>query len=215
MTTLKKDRFDYRKMVSLLGETCFISKEEPKDVKAALLDEHRINAIQEESVQFENNDVWELVPLPYNYNVIGTKWIFKNKFDEFRNVTRNKNRLVAQGYTQIKGVDFEETFTPVARLEFIKLLLALACLLKFKLYHMNVKSSFLKGIIQEEVYVEQPKAWYERLKFFLLKNGYSREGVDNALFIKKEKGQLMVAQIYVEDIVEFEMSMVGLCVIDK
>ncbi|GAA0181582.1 hypothetical protein LIER_42280 [Lithospermum erythrorhizon] len=110
MTTRKKDRVDYRKMIGLLEETCFISKEEPKDVKAALIDEHWINAMQEELVQFEKNDVWELVPRPDNYNVIGTKWIFMNKSDELGNVTRSKARLVAQGNTQIKGVDFEKTF---------------------------------------------------------------------------------------------------------
>ncbi|GAA0163667.1 transmembrane signal receptor [Lithospermum erythrorhizon] len=218
MTTRKKDRVDYRKMVGLLGKTCFISKVEPKDVKAPVLDEHWINVIQEELVQFERNDIWELVPRLDNYNVIGTKWIFKNKSDELGNVTRNKARLVAHGYTQIEGVDFEEIFSPVARLEPIKLLLALACLLKFKLYQMDVKSAFLNGIVQEEVYVEHPKGfvdidrpdhvyrlkkalyelkqaprvWYERLKIFLLKNRYARGGVDNILFIKRERDQLML-----------------------
>ncbi|GAA0163416.1 hypothetical protein LIER_19290 [Lithospermum erythrorhizon] len=95
MTTRKKDRVDYRKMVGLLGETCFISKVEPKDVKTALLDEYWITAMQEELIQFDKNNVWELVPRPSGCNVIGTKWIFKNKLDESANVTRNKARLVA------------------------------------------------------------------------------------------------------------------------
>ncbi|GAA0155190.1 transmembrane signal receptor [Lithospermum erythrorhizon] len=198
-------------MVGLLGQTCFISKDEPKDVKATLLDEHWINAMQEELVQFEKNEVWELVPRPDDHNVIGTKWIFKNKFDEYENITRNKARLVVQGHTQIEGVDLDENFFPVARLEAIRLLICLACLLKFKPYQMDVKSAFLNGIVQEEVYVEQPKgfvdpsnlghvyrlkkalyglkqaprAWYERLTIFLLKNEYTRGRVDNTLFIKK------------------------------
>ncbi|GAA0141047.1 transmembrane signal receptor [Lithospermum erythrorhizon] len=227
ITTRKKDKDDYRKMARLLGETCFISKVEPKDVKAALLDEYWITAMQEELIQFDKNDVWELVPRPPGCNVIGTKWILKNKMDESGNVTRNKARLVAQGYTQIEGIDFEETFSPVAKLEAIRLLLSIACLLKFKLFQMDVKSAFLNGVVQEEVYVEQPKgfidvqypehvyklkkalyglkqaprAWYERLTVFLLNNGYTRGEVDNTLLIKREKNQMMVVQIYVDDIV--------------
>ncbi|GAA0161780.1 hypothetical protein LIER_18016 [Lithospermum erythrorhizon] len=90
--------------------------------------------MQEELIQFDKNDVWELVPRPPRCNVIGTKWIFKNKMDESGNVTRNKARLVAQGYTYIEGIDFEETFASVARLEAIRLLISIACLLKFKLF---------------------------------------------------------------------------------
>ncbi|GAA0160579.1 transmembrane signal receptor [Lithospermum erythrorhizon] len=225
--TRKTARVDYRKMAGLFAEACLVSKIEPKDVKAALLDECWISAMQEELLQFKRNDVWELVPQPTDHNVIGTKCIFKNKSDEHANVIRNKARLVAQGYTQVEGVDFEETFAPVARLEAIRLLLALACLLKFKLYQMHVKTAFLNGFVQEEVYVEQPKgfidsqypehvyklkkamyglkqaprAWYERLTIFLLKKGYVRGCVDNTLFIRKEVGKMMVTQIYVDDIV--------------
>ena len=80
------------------------------------------------------NDVWSLVSKPKDTNVIGTKWIFKNKSDVSCKITRNKARLVAQEYTQIKGIDFDETFAPVARMEFTRLLLAIACLLGFKLF---------------------------------------------------------------------------------
>ncbi|CAM8880080.1 unnamed protein product [Rhodiola kirilowii] len=90
--------------------------------------------MQEELGEFTRNSVWDLVPRPSGVNIIGTKWIFKNKTDESGNITRNKARLVAQGYTQIEGIDFEETFAPVARLEAIRLLLAVACYLKFKLF---------------------------------------------------------------------------------
>ena len=89
-------------------------------------------------------------------NVIGTKWVFRNKTNEEGNVIRNKARLVAQGYTQVEGVDFEEMFALVAYIESIQILLALACHLKFKLYHMDVKSTFLNGFLKEEVYVSQP-----------------------------------------------------------
>jgi hypothetical protein len=131
-----------------------VSKIEPKNVKEALLDEYWIHAMQEELTQFERNEVWDLVPRPKHVNVIGTKWVFKNKSNENGEVTRNKARLVAQGFTQIEGVDFGETFAHVARLESIRLLLAIACILKFKLFQMDVKSAFLNGYLHEEVYVE-------------------------------------------------------------
>jgi hypothetical protein len=90
-------------------------------------------------------------------NVIETKWVFKNKQEEDGEVVRNKARLVAQGYSQVEGLDFRETFDPVARLEAIRILLAFAAFKGFKLYQMNVKSTFLNGVIQEEVYVRQPQ----------------------------------------------------------
>ncbi|MCH80969.1 gag-pol polyprotein [Trifolium medium] len=186
----------------VVSNSCFVSKIEPKNVKEALQDEFWINAMQEELTQFERNEVWDLVPRPNDVNVIGTKWIFKNKSDENGTVTRNKARLVAQGFTQIEGVDFGETFAPVARLESIRLLRGIACILKFKLFQMDVKNAFLNGYLHEEVYVEQPKgfidpfqpshvyklkkalyglkqaprAWYERLTEFLVSNGYRKGG---------------------------------------
>ena len=117
--------------------------------------------MHEELHQFVRNDVWELVPRPEGVNVIGTKWIFKNNSDEHGTVIRNKSRLVAQGYTQVEGIDFDETFALVARLEFIRILLAIASHLNFKLYQMDVKSAFLNGMLQEEVYVEQPKGFVD------------------------------------------------------
>ena len=91
--------------------------------------------------------------------MIGTKWIFKNKSNEHGTVIQNKSRLVAQEYTQVEGIDFDKTFAPVARLESIRILLAIASHLNFKLYQMDVKSVFLNGMLQEEVYVEQPKVF--------------------------------------------------------
>jgi hypothetical protein len=117
--------------------------------------------MHDELHQFTRNEVWSLVPRPCDRNVIGTKWVFKNKSDEHGTVVRNKARLVAQGYTQVEGIDFDETFAPVARLESIRVLLAIACHLGFKLYQMDVKSAFLNGLLQEEVYVEQPKGFQD------------------------------------------------------
>ncbi|KAK6131685.1 hypothetical protein DH2020_034592 [Rehmannia glutinosa] len=168
--------------------------------------------------QFERNNVWNLVPRPESSNVIGTKWIFKNKTDE-----------------QVEGVDFDETFAPVARLESIRLLLAFACVLKIKLFQMDVKSfenpHFPNHVfkLKKALYglKQAPRAWYERLTTFLCDKGYKRGSVDKTLFIQKFKNGITIAQIYVDDIVfgstskqkldefieymssEFEMSMVG------
>ncbi|GJS41823.1 retrovirus-related pol polyprotein from transposon TNT 1-94 [Tanacetum coccineum] len=185
--------------------------------------------------------------------IIRTKWIYRNKLDENGVVSRNKARLVAQGYNQQEGIDYDKTYAPVARLESIRILLAYACALDFKLFQMDVKSSFLNGFINEEVFVEQPlgfidftkpnhvyrlkkalyglkqapKAWYDRLKAFLIKHDYTIGMVNNILFTKKRDSNLIIFQIYVDDIIfgstcqelcddfakimhdEFEMSMMG------
>ncbi|GJT86427.1 retrovirus-related pol polyprotein from transposon TNT 1-94 [Tanacetum coccineum] len=232
---------------------CFISTIEPKNVNEALTNDSWIVAMQEELNQFIANDVWELVPQPRNMTIIGTKWVFRNKLDENGIVSRNKARLVAQGYNQQEGIDYDETYAPVARLESIRILLAYACALDFKLFQMDVKSAFLNGFINEEVYVAQPlgfidfekpdhvyklkkalyglkqapKAWYDRLKAFLIKHEYKMGMVDNTLFTKKKSSNLIIVQIYVDDIIfgstcqdmcdefakimhdEFEMSMMG------
>ena len=117
--------------------------------------------MQEELEQFRRNEVWDLVPRPEGTNVIGIKWVYKNKSDEKRVVTRNKARLVAQGYTQIEGVNIDETFSPMAILESIRLLLGIACILKYKLFQMDVKSAFLNGYLNEEVFVEQTKGFVD------------------------------------------------------
>jgi hypothetical protein len=101
--------------------------------------------------QIEKNDTWKLVPRPKNKNVIGTKWVFRNKLNEYGQVTRNKARLVCKGYAQIEGIDFEETFALVSRMKEICLLLAYACSKNVKVYQMDVKSAFLNGELEEEV----------------------------------------------------------------
>ena len=101
--------------------------------------------MNEELDQIEKNHTWELVPRPHDKNVIGTKWIFKNKLNENGDVIRNKARLVCKGYAQQEGIDFEETFAPVARLEAIRMFLAFSSFQQIKVYQMDVKSSFLNG----------------------------------------------------------------------
>nr|GEY34423.1 putative ribonuclease H-like domain-containing protein [Tanacetum cinerariifolium] len=132
---------------------CFLSQEEPKRVHQALKDPSWIEAMQEELLQFKMQKIWILVDLPYGKREIGTKWVYRNKKDERGIVIRNKARLVAQGHTQEEGIDYEEVFAPVARIEAIRLFLAYASFMGFLVYQMDVKSAFLYGTIEEEVYV--------------------------------------------------------------
>nr|GEX32597.1 retrovirus-related Pol polyprotein from transposon TNT 1-94 [Tanacetum cinerariifolium]GEX38026.1 retrovirus-related Pol polyprotein from transposon TNT 1-94 [Tanacetum cinerariifolium] len=183
--------------------------------------------VEEETIEFVSNDVWELVPNPMNMTIIGTKWVFRNKLDENGVVSRKKARLVAQGYNQQEGIDYDETYAPVAILESIRILLAYACALDFKLFQMDVKSAFLNDFINKEVYVPQPsgfidfakpnhvyrlkkalyglkqapKAEYDRLKAFLIKHDYSMGMVDSTLFTKKKDPDLIIVQIYVDYII--------------
>jgi hypothetical protein len=183
--------------------------------------------MDEELDQIEKNDTWELVPRPKNKNVIDTKWVFKNKLNEDGHVTRNKARLVCKGYAQIEGIDFEETFSPVARMEAIHFLLAYACSKNVKVYHMDVKSYFLNGELEEEVYIEQPegfqlsentnyvcklkkalyglkqapRAWYSRLDKYLQQAGFRKGSADNNLYIKVSQGNILLIEVYVDDII--------------
>jgi hypothetical protein len=139
------------------SNTLFVALFEPRDVGHTFSDSSWVNAMHEELENFERNQIWTLVDPPRDVNVIGTKWVFKNKQGEDGEVMRNKARLVAQGYSQVEGLDFWETFAPVAHLEAIRILLAFAASKRFKLYQMDMKSAFLNGVIQEEVYIRQPQ----------------------------------------------------------
>ena len=112
--------------------------------------------MQNELNEFERNKVWDLVERPPDRTIIGTRWVFRNKLNEDGDIIRNKARLVAQGYNQEEGIDYDETFAPVARLESIRIMLAFASYMNIKLYQMDVKCAFLNGYLQEEVYVKQP-----------------------------------------------------------
>ncbi|GJS20339.1 putative ribonuclease H-like domain-containing protein [Tanacetum coccineum] len=224
---------------------CFLSQLEPTSIAKALEDPDWVAAMQEEMQQFINQKVWQLVPLPHGKHAIGTKWILKNKRDARGIVVRNKARLVAQGHRQEEGIDYDEVFAPVARIEAIRLFLAFASYMGFLVYQMDVKSAFLYGEIEEEVYVTQPKgfedpyfpkhvykvvkalyglhqaprAWYERLSAFLLQHNYRRGTIDKTLFIKKDSRDILLVQVYVDDIIfgstnktwceEFEVLMQG------
>ncbi|GJU55259.1 putative ribonuclease H-like domain-containing protein [Tanacetum coccineum] len=140
---------------------CFLSQFEPRKVTEALEDGSWVEAMQEELLQFKLQQVWVLVDLPNGAKVIGTKWVYRNKKDERGVVVRNKARLVAQGHRQEEGIDYDEVFAPVARIEAIRLFLAFASFMGFIVYQMDVKSAFLYGTIDEEVYVSQPPGFVD------------------------------------------------------
>ncbi|KAK9689748.1 hypothetical protein RND81_09G078400 [Saponaria officinalis] len=122
---------------------------EPANIKAALTDADWFNAMQEELGQLERNKVWHLEPRPKDRTVIGTRWVFRNKLDDGGNIVRNKARLVVQGYNQQEGIDYDETFASVARLEAICLFIAFAVHRRIKLFQMDVKTAFLNGYLEE------------------------------------------------------------------
>ncbi|GJT13733.1 putative ribonuclease H-like domain-containing protein [Tanacetum coccineum] len=154
-----------------------------------------IEAMQEELLQFQLQKVWTLVDLPNGKRAIRTKWVFRNKKDERGIVIRNKARLVVQGYTQEEGIDYDEVFAPVARIEAIRLFLAYASFMGFIVYQMNVKSAFLYGTIEEELL--EPRT----LSTYLIENGFRKGTIDKTLFIKKDKGDILLVQVYVDDII--------------
>ena len=125
----------------------FISLAEPKNVVEALKDPYWIIPMQEELHQFERNKVWRLVPKPKHKMAIGTKWVFRNKLDDTGAVTRNKARRVEKGYNQQEGIDYDETYAPFARIEAIRLLIAYVAHKGFKLYQVDMETTFLNGYL--------------------------------------------------------------------
>ncbi|GJX85599.1 retrovirus-related pol polyprotein from transposon TNT 1-94 [Tanacetum coccineum] len=183
----------------------FLTVVEPKTYKDALTQSCWIEAMQEELNEFERLEVWELVPRPDKVMVITLKWIYKVKLDELGGILKNKARLVARGYRQEEGIDFEESFASVARLEAIRIFLAFAAHMNMVVYQMDVKTAFLNGNLREEVYVSQPdgfvdldnpnhvyklkkalyglkqapRAWYDMLSSFLISQDFSKRNLGN------------------------------------
>nr|GFB32907.1 retrovirus-related Pol polyprotein from transposon TNT 1-94 [Tanacetum cinerariifolium] len=148
-------------------------------------------------IQTRNKSKETLVDCPKGVRPIGAKWVLKNKKYERGIVIRNKAMLVAQGNTQEEGIDYDEVFAPVARIEAIRLFLAYASFMGFTVYQMDVKSAFLYGTIDEEA----PRAWYGTLSKYLLKNGFQKGTIDQTLFIRKQREDFILVQVYVDDII--------------
>nr|GEX47604.1 retrovirus-related Pol polyprotein from transposon TNT 1-94 [Tanacetum cinerariifolium] len=189
-----------------------VSTAEPKNIKVAMADSAWIEAMQEELHQFDRLQVWELVDKPFVKSIIKLKWLWKNKKDEDQTVIHNKARLVAKGYSQEEGIDFEELFALVARLEAIWIFIAYVAHKSFPIFQMDVKTVFLNGPLKEEVYVAQPdgfvnpdhpekvyrlrkalyglkqapRAWYDELLKFLISKGFTKDA-DHAECIDSRK----------------------------
>jgi hypothetical protein len=180
--------------------------------------------MHEELEHFERNQVWEMVDPSLGCKPIGTKWVWKNKDEEKGEVVRNKSRLVAQGFRQKEGIDYEETFALIAHLEAIRILLGFSVA---KLHQTDVKSAFFNGVLEEEVYVRQPpgfesekyphrvyklrkalyglkqapRAWYGKLRGFLFERGFEMGKVDLTLYLLRQGRDILIVQVYVDDIV--------------
>nr|GEV29852.1 hypothetical protein [Tanacetum cinerariifolium] len=200
---------------------------EPKSVKEALIDPTWIESMQEELYQFIRLDVWELDPSVDGIKPLTLKWLFKNKHDEENMVIRNKTRLVVRGYHQEEGIDFEESFTLIARMEAIRIFLAYAAHKGFIVYQMDAKTALLHGSLKEDMYVCQPKgfidadhpshvyklkkalyvlkqaprAWYDELSTFLLQNGFFKGTIDPKLFTRRFDVDILVSN-YVNEILK-------------
>ncbi|KAJ9561899.1 hypothetical protein OSB04_007059 [Centaurea solstitialis] len=205
----------------------FLSQFEPTKTQDALSDPDWLRAMQEELAEFKRNKVWRLVERPIRISIIDLRWIFRNKKDENNFIIRNKAHLVAKGYRQQEGIDYDETFAPVARIEAIRIFFAYAAHKNMKVFQMDVKCAFLSRELQEVVYLEQPegfvdpkypedvyvvdkalyslkqapRAWYETLTIYLLESGYQKGTVDPTLFFRRSGNHLTVVQIYVDDII--------------
>ncbi|GJU69097.1 retrovirus-related pol polyprotein from transposon TNT 1-94 [Tanacetum coccineum] len=195
-----------------------------------------IHTIQEELNEFERLRVWELVPRPDKVMVITLKWIYKVKLDELGGILNNKARLVANGYRQEEGIDFEESFAPVARLEAIRIFLAFAAHMNMVVYQMDVKTAFLNGNLREEVYDSQPdafvdpdnpyhvyklkkalyrlkqspRAWYDMLSSFLISQDFSKSLVDPTMLICRQGKELLLSKYAIESLKIIDFALVTL-----
>ncbi|KAI5342232.1 hypothetical protein L3X38_010107 [Prunus dulcis] len=207
---------------------CNICIVEPESFEDANLDESWRNAMKAELEMIEKNDTWTLVDRPFGKPIIGVKWVYKTKLNLDGSVQKNKARLVAKGYSQKPGIDYNETFAPVARLDTIRTLIALAAQKEWNLYQLDVKSAFLNGVLKEEVYVEQPqgfvkdneeirvyklnkalyglkqapRAWYDEIDSYFNRAGFKKSPSEATLYVKtSDTSGILIVSLYVDDIV--------------
>eukprot|EP00253_Pinus_taeda_P009585 PITA_09585 len=172
------------------------------------------------------NDTWDLVPLPKGRKLVRCKWVYRTKYGPDEKVDKHKARLVAKGFSQVEGIDYTETFSPVAKMNFVRLVLSLTASFKWEVHQMDVKSAFLHGDLHEEIYMEQhigfiqtnsslvcrlkkslyglkqaPRAWYAKMDSFLLESGFSRCHFDNTVYTKKVGKSLLTLVLYVDDLI--------------
>ncbi|RVX01687.1 Retrovirus-related Pol polyprotein from transposon RE1 [Vitis vinifera] len=207
-------------------QRCNIAVLEPAGFVEAAENKRWRVAMQEELNMIDKNNTWELVDRPSHKKPIGVKWVYRTKLNSDGSINKHKARLVVKGYAQMFGVDFSETFAPVARLDTIRMLLALAAQRKWKIYQLDVKSAFLNGYLEEEIFVEQPegfaikgkeekvyllkkalyglrqapRAWYSRIDTHLLTLGFHKSLSEFTLYIKKIEEDILIVSLYVDDL---------------
>ncbi|CAL2257239.1 unnamed protein product [Prunus armeniaca] len=216
----------WRRLDDVLAQ-CNLCIMEPENYVDAAQDESWLKAMQDELYMIEKNGTWELVERPSEKPVIGVKWVYKTKLNLDGSVQKNKARLVAKGYAQKLGLDYNETYAPVARLDTISTLIALAAQKNWKLYQLDVKSAFLNGVLQEEVYIDQPdgfviqgqedkvyklhkalyglkqapRAWYGEIDNYFSQCGFKRSLSEATLYTKvRGDTEILIVSIYVDDI---------------
>ncbi|GJQ93189.1 ribonuclease H-like domain, reverse transcriptase, RNA-dependent DNA polymerase [Tanacetum coccineum] len=208
-------------------ESLLFTEEEPRNYKEASTDKKWIEAIEIELDSINKNNTWTLTTLPTNHKAIGLKWVFKTKRDAKGEIIKYKARLVAKGYVQEQGIDFDEVFAPVARIETVRLILALAAYHEWQVHHLDVKSAFLHGELKEEVYVTQPegfiqqgksgkvykltkalyglrqapRAWNMKLDQTLKSLGFKKCNLEQAVYTKKSKTSTLIVGVYVDDLI--------------
>eukprot|EP00253_Pinus_taeda_P020910 PITA_20910 len=212
-------------MNSLFALYCHV--DDPIHFEDAVNEDKWIEAMNEEIGAIKKSKTWELVDLPEGKDAIGVKWVYKTKNNAEGKIDRHKARLVVKGYKQQQGKDYDETFSPVARMETVRTVLSIAAQHKWKIYQMDVKSSFLNGVLKEEVYVEQPpgyevegqehkvcklkkalyglkqapRAWYSRIDAYLIENGFDKCDGEPTLYIKENDGKILIVVLYVDDLI--------------
>ncbi|KAJ4710130.1 Retrovirus-related Pol polyprotein from transposon TNT 1-94 [Melia azedarach] len=194
----------------LWHKRCNVAVIDPSNFSEASNHEEWNVAMRDEIVVIEKNKTWELVDRPLHKQVVGVKWVYRTKFNADGSIHKHKARLVVKGYAQQQGIDYGDTFAPVARLDTIKLLIALAAQNRWKIFHLDIKSAFLNGYLKEEIFIEQPegfkvngeedkvyklnkalyglkqapRAWYSKIDEFLCASGFRRSCNDATLYIK-------------------------------
>jgi hypothetical protein len=182
--------------------------------------------MNEEYHSLIENDTWDLVPLPKGRKLVICKWVYQTKYASDGSIERHKARLVAKGFSQVEGIDYNETFAPVAKMNYIRLVLALSASHKWEVHQMDAKSAFLHGDLKEEIYMEQPpgyvqndsslvcrlkkslyglkqapRAWYAKMDSFLIATGFSRCHSDPNFYTKKVGSHLIILVLYVDDLI--------------
>jgi hypothetical protein len=221
-----KQRRNPNPFSSYVALMCDFIDKKPTCFEESIQKKEWMNSMTKEYRPIIKNDVWEVVPKPKNKDVVSSKWIYKIKHATYESIEKYKARYVACGFYQKEGIDYEETFYPVARYTSIKKIIALAEKMKWKLHQMDVKTTFLNGVIEEEVYIEQPqgfevedikthvcmlkkalyglkqalRAWYGRIDNFMKRLGFTKSKVDSNLYFKVMDDELVVLLLYVDDL---------------